>query len=342
MEFTGYKKGVNLGGWISQCGNKYNHDHYSSFITESDIARLATWGIDHIRLPVDYNVIQNEDGTLIEEGLQYIDKCIEWCGNSNLNLIIDIHKVAGYVFDVPDGLDLFNDEALQDRFVVLWRGIIKRYAHLTDRVAFELLNEVHQREAAEKWNEIVKRTIEAIRETSKDAKILVGGVFYNSVFGLTLLDPPYDENIVLNFHCYSPLIFTHQSAYWDKRLPQNYEMEYPLPVSKYSEESTKYFGNTFDDEFAGTGSDMIDSAFYEKQFSVAVELGKKYNVPIYCGEYGVIDKADAISALNWFKDINKAFEKLGIGRAVWTYKEMDFGLIDERYAEVFDELIKYI
>lgn len=41
-EFKGYRNGVDLGGWLSQCG--YEKEHIESFITEADIARIASWG----------------------------------------------------------------------------------------------------------------------------------------------------------------------------------------------------------------------------------------------------------------------------------------------------------
>ena len=50
-QFYGYKNGVNLGGWLSQCG--YEKEHIAGFITEADIDRIASWGCDHVRLPFD-------------------------------------------------------------------------------------------------------------------------------------------------------------------------------------------------------------------------------------------------------------------------------------------------
>ncbi len=50
--FEGYTKGVNLGGWLSQC--KHSIMHYDTFITEKDVALLSTWGIDHLRVPIDF------------------------------------------------------------------------------------------------------------------------------------------------------------------------------------------------------------------------------------------------------------------------------------------------
>lgn len=43
-KLEGYYKGVDLGGWISQCFDHYNEDHYNSFITEKDIEKIKTCG----------------------------------------------------------------------------------------------------------------------------------------------------------------------------------------------------------------------------------------------------------------------------------------------------------
>ena len=59
--FEGFQKGVNLGGWISQFA-KYDHEHFRTFITREDSAYIASLGFDHVRLPVDYNVLEDEQG----------------------------------------------------------------------------------------------------------------------------------------------------------------------------------------------------------------------------------------------------------------------------------------
>ena len=62
-------------------------------------------------------------------------------------------------------------------------------------------------------------------------------------------------------------------------------------------------------------------------------------VALYCGEYGVIDRTAPQSVVNWYRDIHTAFEKAGIGRAAWTYRQMDFGITDSHYDAVRDELL---
>ena len=49
-KFIGYEKGVDFGGWLSQC-SEYTDHHYKTFIVKEDFAAAASWGIDHIRWP---------------------------------------------------------------------------------------------------------------------------------------------------------------------------------------------------------------------------------------------------------------------------------------------------
>ena len=79
----GYMRGVNLGGWLSQF-DAPTKEHFDTFITEDDIRRIAGLGLDHVRVPVDYTVIETEDGEPIEEGYRYIDNCVQWCRENGL------------------------------------------------------------------------------------------------------------------------------------------------------------------------------------------------------------------------------------------------------------------
>ena len=71
-ELKGFKKGVDLGGWFSQCD--YSEDTLDNFITEADFVKIAEWGLDHVRLPIDYNILENEDGSYIDEYDRFYDQ----------------------------------------------------------------------------------------------------------------------------------------------------------------------------------------------------------------------------------------------------------------------------
>ena len=189
----------------------------------------------------------------------------------------------------------------------------------------------------DKWNEIIAKAIARIRDYAKDVRILVGGYYNNSVEAIKDLDEPYDENIVYNFHCYSPLIFTHQGAYWIDKMDRSFRMPFNSRNSDYSKYTVEYIGKEYLDKFDEEGN--IDSSYFENLFAEAIEIAKKRDVPLYCGEYGVIDLADAKDCLEWLKCISKVFDKYDIGRALWSYKEMDFGLVDAHYDDVREDMI---
>lgn len=340
MELKGYQKGINLGGWLSQCVS-YTKEHFDTFILEDDIKKIAGWGMDHIRLPIDYDVIETDLGEDKEEGYQHIDDCIKWCQKYHLNIVLDLHKSFGYMFDkneVPEPDKFFADTTLQERFYALWNKLAKRYACNKDFMIFELLNEVVNPDYANEWNEIAAKAVGVIRKISPDIKIIIGGVCHNSVSSVKLLGAPVDEKIVYTFHCYEPLCFTHQKAHWVENI--DFELPYPADVNLYKEKSALLNQNHAGEILDHIGN--VNSDYFRYMFREAIAFAKEYQVPLYCGEYGVIDKAPAEDAVRWLSDINEVFSEYQIGRALWNYKQKDFGITDEHYGKVVNEMLKIV
>lgn len=337
--FEGFQKGINLGGWLSQ--GPLDKEHLDTFITKEDIARISSFGVDHVRLPLDYENIEYEDGSDKDSGYGYIDSCISWCKEYGLNIILDLHKTAGYIFDDAQNCEaFFTDKGLQDRFINTWIKLSKRYGSYSDMIAFELLNEVVDPEVAEIWNDIADRAIATIREYAPDTWLLLGGTRNNSIISLKELRRPKDDKIVFNFHCYEPLIFTHQAAYWIDEMPKDYSITYPLPLGDYVAATKTVLTPAHVDLIDGFDQTLTGKDFFIRYFKEATDVAERYNVPVYCGEYGVIDNVALTETLNWFKDIHAAFEETGIARCVWTYKKKDFGITDEHYADILDKLVK--
>jgi len=308
-----FTKGINFGGWLSQCD--YSKDRLDNFITEKDFKTAASWGLDHVRIPFDYNILENNDGTYIEEGFGRLAKAIEYSRKYGLNTILDLHKTAGFSFDYYSESEsgFFDSEKYQERFYRLWEEMAKRFGNDPEHIAFELLNEVTDKAFIGKWNAIVKKCIARIRKYAPDTLILVGSYHNNAANTVCELDPPYDDKIVYNMHCYEPLIFTHQGAYWTDDIDPDNRLSY---------------------EESGCNAD-----YFEELFSTAIAKAEKHNVPLYCGEYGIIDVVKPDDMLKWLKCINSVFRKYGIGRAIWNFKEMDFGISDSRLDAVRDEVL---
>lgn len=313
--FEGFKKGVDLGGWLSQCCHTI--EHYDSFIKEEDIKKIASWGLDHVRLPIDYEVVEKPDGTLYEEGCRFIDNAVRWCTDAGLNIVLDVHKTAGYSFDKGEGeAGFFDNAVLQERFYRMWENLAERYSKHGKKVAFELLNEVTDKSFSDKWNEIIYICIKRIRAIAPDTVIITGGYWNNSPDALPDLVKPYDENVVLSFHCYDPMDFTHQGATWVEDMDPDFRKN--------------------------LDRSQVTADYFAERFARAIETAEKYSAPLYCGEYGVIDKADPYETLEWYKVIHSAFERFDIAHSAWNYKEKDFGLSDKRMECVIGELINYL
>ncbi len=342
-KLNGFMKGVNLGGWLSQ--GSLEISHLDSFIKEDDIKRIKGMGCDHLRLPVDFENIYDEKKKCgVEIGYKYIDLCIEWCKKYGLNVVLDLHKAPGYVFDDFEYSNgFFKNEKLMELFLDIWDSLSKRYAKYSNMMMFEMLNEVTSFEVIEDWNALANRCIKVIRKNAPNVKILYGGVGYSSVTAVKYIPKPQDKNIVFNVHCYEPLAFTHQGAYWVDKMPLDFRMPYPVDENKYREicKTVPSIPNGTLGE-SENALRLLKKDFFNNLFKEAVECAIKYDVPLYCGEYGVIDRADTKSTLNWIKDINDTFNHYGIGRAIWSYKKMDFGIIDDHYKDIYDELIKYL
>ena len=230
--WEGFQHGINFGGWLSQ--GEHSDKHYETFLTETDFAVAARWGLDHVRIPVDYELVETEGGIQKESGFQWIAQCITWCRKYGLHMILDLHKTAGYTFDDPIHSDeFFTNPALQARFISLWQEFAKRYGKDHDVVAFELLNEVVEQENAEAWNLLIAETVDAIRRIARDTIIIYGGIQWNSVKTLKLLEKPKDENILFTFHFYEPLLFTHQKAHWVPTISQTEDIYYPEAMDYY-------------------------------------------------------------------------------------------------------------
>ncbi len=316
MKQLDIKRGIDLGGWLSQCD--YSEERLNGFVTEKDFEKIATWGLDHVRIPFDYNIFENADGSYKKDGFDRLENAIQLARKYGLKVVADLHKTAGFSFDDygEDEHGFFEDEKYQLRFCRLWEELAKHFGKYSDDVAFELLNEVTDQSFITVWNKVVRDCIQGIRKYAPDTVIIVGSYWNNSPEAVKDLEEPYDDKVVYNMHCYDPLKFTHQGAYWTDQIDP--------------------------DERVAFEESGVSEEYFERVFSSAIEKAKAEGTELYCGEYGVIDVVSPEDTLKWYKTINAVFEKYGIARAAWNYKEMDFGISDSRLDGIREQLLKYL
>jgi len=333
------KKGINIGGYLSQCNHK--KEHYERFFGEEDVQQIRDWGFDHFRLPFDYSVVQSENGEAIPEGIELLRANIQLGQKYGLNVILDLHKACGYDFNFAGDNSrnsLFSSEELIQKFLDLWKKIAGEFGSYKN-VVFELLNEVVETENANAWNALIARAVAVIREIAPDTPIIYGGIRWNSADTLKLLDPPASDNIIYTFHFYEPLFFTHQKAHWVKNSSTD-DVPYPGMMEDYRARSALL--GIQGDAVTMSKAASMGQDFIKEMIGEAVSAAQKAGVPLYCGEFGVIDQAPVQDSLRWFKDVLSVFGEYDIGHAMWTYKQMDFGLTEDHYAPIRQDLISLL
>ena len=329
LRLDGYMAGCNLGHWISQYGRK-GAEHFGAYITEPDFRRMKEWGCDHVRLPVDYFLFEDDanPGVYREEGLKYIDSAIRWAKGAGLNLVLDLHHAPGFFFGNGARNDLFTNRSSQERFLAIWKFFAERYRDEGDNLRFELLNELVW-ENSDPWNALWQEAAEVIRGVTPERRVIVGPNRWNSVSELKNLVVSEDPYLMYTFHMYEPHLFTHQRASWE---PKNAAYLTPVTYPFAFDDHVGYYGDRVPEHMDRGGT--VDKRYLEAVMRPAFEFIEKTGKPLYLGEYGVIANADDDSAVRWLNDVADICIEHGIGRAVWSYR--GFARITDGKNEVAD------
>ncbi len=317
------KKGTNVAHWLSQSNRRGKERE--EFFTKSDVQKIAALGFDHVRLPIDEEQMWDENGNRHAAAFQLMQNCIDWCAESGLRVIVDLHIIRSHHFNA-EVKPLWTDLEEQEKFFDLWRdlsGALKQYPN--NLVAYELMNEAVA-DDHESWNRLLANAFNAIRELEPERTIVIGSNRWQSTDTFDALRvPENDANILLSFHFYEPFLLTHYNAGWTSLKEYVGPVHYPgiiLTESEFEQlpeavkpEVEKWVGVEFNKEL------LLEK--WRKPILKAKELG----LPLYCGEFGIISNAPEQDTFSWYKDMIQLFEETGIGFANWNYKSDNFGLI---------------
>jgi hypothetical protein len=170
---------------------------------------------------------------------------------------------------------------------------------------------------------------------------MVGGNEWNSINALKEIELFDDPRVVYTFHYYDPLPFTHQKAPWVEELHAfDQELVYPGPIPglrEFLEKEPQYRKRL--GRFNGA---QMDEQFLRNDLQQAIDFIQQTGRPLYCGEFGVIESAPKASRLRWHRDLVNLLRELEIGHACWSYKQMDFGLVDQQCNVVDEQLVKIV
>lgn len=321
------ERGVNISHWLSQV---YGFSKRDVFFTKEDVKVIDSLGFDHIRLPIDEKELWDEKGKPIVESFGYLKKAISWCLEYDVRVIVDLHIIRSYYFNANNegGKNtLFTNPKEQEKFISLWKTLsdsLKQYPE--SMVAYELLNEVSA-ENPEDWNKLLDKTIKSIRVSEPDRVIVIGSNMWQitSTFP-TLKVPSGDKNIILSFHNYDPLLFTHYKASWTGFKDFKDSVTYPGHIiTKETFNKNKDLAKNENQQIFEEALQNYGPARFAEIFKPAILKAKELQLQLYCGEFGALPTTQRESRLQYYKDIIETFSENNIAYSAWDYKGL-FGI----------------
>lgn len=254
-------------------------------IQKRDIDSLASWGFNHVRMPMHYNIytlpIDKEpvsgEQTWIEEGFTLTDNLLEWCEANKIYLLLDLHAAPGgqgndVAISDAAKVKFWQDERNIQKAIELWKKLAERYKDEEWIGGYDIINEPNwgftdpegdRNGLNEPLNAPLKKYLvdatAAIREIDRNHLIIIeGNGWGNNYNGVFPLD--WDTNTAISFH--------------------------------------KYWNPTTDESIAGF-----------------LQMRDEQNAPLWMSESGE-------NSNTWFTDAISLFERHDIGWCWWTYKRI--------------------
>jgi aryl-phospho-beta-D-glucosidase BglC (GH1 family) len=249
--------------------------------TDQDAADIQQLGANCVRYMFGYNPKGTYDPAQIDEVKRQID--------SFTSRGIWVIPVL-YVFEKPDPVDPTNPKKklgpwstpeMNQEFLALWTDVMGRLKGDPYVAAWEPINEPHDTPPATvaAW---YRELIPKLRTIDPARPIVVEGANYSHAEDLTDEFKMDDANIIYAFHMYNPYSYTTDL--------QNPPQVYPGPWGR---------------------------AYLEKTVQPALRFREKYQVPVWCGEWGV--KTGAPSYQQWLRDTFAMMEADKFDWCIWAW-----------------------
>ena len=318
------RTGVNVSHWLSQ--SEKRGQERLDYITQADFDTIAAAGFDHVRIPVDEVQLWDSLGNKKSEAFELLHSAIGWALAAKLRVIVDLHIIRSHHF-IAETNPLWTDSAEQEKLAELWRQLsTELHNYPNDKVAYEILNEAVADDPAD-WNKLLGKVIAEIRKNEPNRKIVVGSNRWQIPGTFPQLKIPKDDrNIILSFHFYTPLALTHHLASWNVTGEYSGPVNYPGQIvdttcyqdlSESAREAMRDYANGY-----------FTKEILAEEMAPAIKVAKEYDLPLFCGEFGVYPTIPENIMLRWYSDVCDIFNANGIAFCHWCYKG-DFPVVDE-------------
>ena len=317
-------RGFNLLGMLfsgtSACSTRYRRDFH-----EEDFKLISELGFNFVRIPLSYRIWGSVDDPFFidKEKLSKLDNAVEYADKYNLHICIAMHRAPGYCVNSDEKeeerLNLWHDEVALSAFKHHFGTIAERYTKIpADKLSYNIINEPSWDVRGYEYSVVCRTVIDEIRSFDIDDRyFMTDGLNWGRDPHFQMLRDK-DKNIIYSCRGYEPKNLTHFGF-------NSEDMKRYKKPPVWPEDNLILIGGG------------RDYTYGEKELKRDVDLwgqvGKLFDVPIMCGEFGAYKKAPHDVVLRWMEDLLVNFKRNKIGWALWNLSG-EFGVFDSNRTDI--------
>lgn len=256
-----------------------------------NLIAIRNAGFSHVRINFFGFKYMDSEGRLDPAVLRRLDKVIGEVLASRLIPVLDEHDS-----------DFCQREVSKctAKLQSFWRQIASRYAGKYPSLVFEILNEPGGQMTSDAWNALLNECLGIVRR-SNPRRFVIAAALNTDVASIEKLAlPAADRNLIVTFHYYAPIEFTHQGAPWSRTFSKLGPIDWGTPA---------------------------DKAKVMADFRTVKAWSDRERRPIYLGEFGVYERAPPDSRRRYLSFLARHAERFGWAWAYWQF-DHDFAVFD--------------
>jgi endoglucanase len=286
--------------------------------SEKTFKDMSGWGANAVRLILNPVTLAKKFNMPFWDAwpkvLDEIEQAVVNANKYGIKVVVDLQSppmpeiIEKSQYDQPE---LWHDPDLDASFLRFWTDIATRMkAHEDGIWGYDLYNEPLDRSKLpwepKQWRPLALKLVKAIRAIDPNVWLVYEPGPGSLDRGFDGLVPLPDTHVIYSVHGYVPFEFTGQG------------LDYVPGMDRT--DVSKLLGVHYPGMINGV---YWDKAQVEKWLAPAIAFQKKWNVPMYVGEFSVIRWAPKADAVQWLKDNTSIFESLGWSWCYHAFREFN-------------------
>jgi len=310
-------KGVTIGDWLN---TTEDYHAQTTRYTLSDFNDIASLGIDHVRILVNFNVYSCAPPAypVSPITLGILDRAVQMASDAGLKIVI-----------ANTGPAVTNESAatVRDQLIIVWRQIAQHFKDVPESLLYyEILATPGETISTANWRNVADAVVANIREQNDSHYVIVGPSGAYSIDSLAVMAPLSDSKIIYAFSMFDPPVFARQGTTYRGVAYNTVVVPFPYGAGSMPSMDPLDAGTAAETAFGQyTTQGTADWVRNRIQTAFSFTGG-----PLYCASFGAAagDQWNGTTSWHipasyrgaWFETVRQFMEQIGISWCLSNYR----------------------